>query len=68
MRGVACWQRLVLRDAHAVLIPIVLNALFAVTLFIVLTVYSRAPIRRLHVMPLVMLHPLSLITGLLIVP
>jgi hypothetical protein len=68
VRGIACRQRLILRDTHAILIPIVLNALFAVALFILLTVYSRAPVRRLHVVPLVMLHPLSLITGLLIEP
>ena len=68
MRRVACRERLVLRDAHAVLVPIVLHALFAVALFIVLTVDARTAVRGLYVVPLVMLHPLRLITGLLVVP
>ena len=68
MRGVACRHRLVLRDAHAVLVPIALHALFALALFIVLTVDSRAPVRGFQVGSFVMNHPLSLITGLLVVP
>jgi hypothetical protein len=68
VRSVAFWHRLVLRDAHAVLVPIVLHALFTLALFIVLTVDSRAPVRGLHVGSLAIFHPLSLITCFLVVP
>lgn len=68
VRGVACRYRLVLRDAHAVLVPIALHALFALALFIVHTVDTRAPVRGLHVVSPLMFHPLSLITGSLVVP
>ena len=68
MRSVAFWHRLVLRNAHAILVPIILHALFTLALFIVLTVDARAPVLGLHVGCLVIFHPLSLITGFLVVP
>ena len=68
MRGIACRHRFVFRDAHAVLVPIALHALFALTLFIVHTVDTGAPVRGLRVGPPVMFHPLSLITDTLVVP
>jgi len=68
VRSVAFWHRLVLRNTHAVLVPIVLHALFTLALFIVLTVDPRAPVRGQHVSSLVIFHPLRLITGFLVVP
>jgi hypothetical protein len=63
--GVACRKSLIFRNALAVLIPVALPALLAVTLLIIVAIYPRAPVFRQLIVTLVMLHPLSHIASIL---
>ena len=61
---IASWKCFIWCQAFAILIPITLFTLFAVALFIIVTVYSRTSIWRGNIMTLFILHPLCLIAAI----